>query len=248
MSECQNAMCDQTTQNVRAVVEHTLTFYGVNFPGWSGLARRTCLQYGLPDPLQYLQHPWRADRWRAHCKRIVQDYWDNKLLQIVESSPPLKYVDTAYASTRIPMRVWQLAGLCSESVKQATVVNWMMLGVYFTRELLYKMKKAKSPNCLGCGDNESESLNHFLLHCSYYQNIRQTYLPQYILQNKSISEIFQNEDQMILSILDPLSSKLPGNVTKNWLSPNSAYKLSRQFCYNMHRKRDKLYQEEDKLS
>ena len=68
----QLAMCDQETQQVRAVIEHTLTFYGADFPGWSGLVRRTCLKYGLPDPLPYLQHPWRADRWRAHCKRIVQ--------------------------------------------------------------------------------------------------------------------------------------------------------------------------------
>jgi hypothetical protein len=62
----QLAMCDQELQNIRTVMEHTLTFYGINFPGWSGLMRRTCLKYSLPDPLQYLQHPWRADRWRQH--------------------------------------------------------------------------------------------------------------------------------------------------------------------------------------
>ena len=36
-------------------VEISLTFYDVNFPCWSWLVRRTCLKYGLPDPLQYLQ-------------------------------------------------------------------------------------------------------------------------------------------------------------------------------------------------
>ena len=146
----QLAICDQETQQVRAVIEHTLTFYGADFPGWSGLVRRTCLKYGLPDPLPYLQHPWRADRWRAHCKRTVQDHWDKKLIDEVKTSPTLKYIDTNYVTTKLPMRVWQMAGLCSNSVKMATVVSWMTLGVYFTRVLLFKMRKTKSQNCLGC--------------------------------------------------------------------------------------------------
>ena len=45
----QLAMCDTESQSVRGVMESTLTFYGVNFNGWSGLVRRTCLKYDLPD-------------------------------------------------------------------------------------------------------------------------------------------------------------------------------------------------------
>ena len=48
----QLAICDQELQNIRTVIEHSLTFYGVNFPGWSGLVRRTCLKYGLPEILR----------------------------------------------------------------------------------------------------------------------------------------------------------------------------------------------------
>ena len=39
------------------------------------------------------------------------------------------------------MRIWQMAGLSSENVKQAAVVNWMTLGVYFTQEFLHKKIK-----------------------------------------------------------------------------------------------------------
>ena len=136
------------------------------------------------------------------------------------------------------MRVWQMAGLCSNSVKHASVVSWMTLGVYFTRVLLFKMKKAKSPNCLGCG--EIESLNQILLHCTHYKEIREAFIPQHLNQNKFLSEIFYNEDQLVLSILDPLSSLLPDSVTNNWMSPKLAYSMSRLFCYNIHKKRDKL--------
>ena len=244
----QLAMCDQDLQNIRQVMEHTLTFYSVNFPGWSGLVRRTCLKYGLPDPLQYLQHPWRADRWRQHCKMIVQDHWENKFIQAVESSETLQYIDTDSASLSIR---WQLAGLCSIQVRQATVVNWMLLGVYFTRELLFKMKKVKSDQCFACESNADmgkvpETFEHFLLHCPYYQNIREEYLPKMILLNPEIPTILENEKQVILSILDPISSKLPLTVKNGWSSVKAAYDASRKFCFDMHRKRDKFYTKLDK--
>ena len=139
----QLAMCDGESKSIRLVITNSLTFYGMNFTGWSSLVRKTCHKYGLPDPLQYMQYPWRPDRRRDHCKRTVKDYWEKQLLQTVGNS--LRYMDMDYASLQIPMRLWQMAGLCSDSVRQATVVNWMLLGVYRTRELLYKMNKAKSP-------------------------------------------------------------------------------------------------------
>jgi hypothetical protein len=70
----QLALCDREAQDVRTVVEKNLTFYGIIFPGWSGLVRRTCLKYDLPDPLQYMLHPWRQDRWRTHCKKVVENH------------------------------------------------------------------------------------------------------------------------------------------------------------------------------
>ena len=237
----QLAMCDKDTQNISNIIKHTLTFYGVNFPGWSGLVRRTCLQYNLPDPLQYMQHPWRADRWRTHCRKTVQDYWEKKLLNIVSETPSLQYIDTETASLSIPMRGWQLAGLCSNSVRQASVVNWMVLGVYFTRELLFKMKKSKSPNCSGCGDTQKEDLKHFLLHCVFFKDIREVFIPKLVLMNPSYREIFNDESQLMISILDPISSKLPKNYVNNWSSVTSAYELTRMFCWNMHNKREKLY-------
>ena len=244
----QLAMCNDEAQNVRAIIESTLTFYGINFSGWSGLVRRTCAQYNLPDPLQYLQHPWRPDRWRDFCKKTIADHWDRKLIQIVADTPSLFYLDTEYISTRVPMRLWQLAGLCSDSVRAATVVNWMVMGIYFTRELLHKMKKVNSAICMGCDRSESENLSHFLLQCSFYQQIRENYLPKLMEINPNISDLFGNEELLMMMILDPLNSKLPERITKFWTSSKRAYELSRNFCNNMHRKREKMYAEYDTKS
>ena len=92
--------------------------------------------------------------------------------------------------------------------------NWMLLGVYFTQIQLYKMKKVKSSLCLGSNEN-SEDLTHFILHCGFFNTIREKYLPQFISQNNKLGEILKNEEMIILTILDPVSSNLPEVVHKN---------------------------------
>ena len=154
-------LCDQEDQNVRASILHNLAFFGDEFTGWSAVVRKTTLEYGLPDPLQYLQHPWRPARWRAHCRTVVSEHWDHKLRAEAEPPSSSEYADLSSLSTTTPMRIWQQAGLCSQAVKHATIVSWMYCGVYFTRELLHKMHKVKSPTC-ACNPETSEDITSLL--------------------------------------------------------------------------------------
>jgi hypothetical protein len=142
------------------------------------------------------------------------------------------------------MRIWQKAGLNSNSVKEAMPVSWMYCGTYFTRQLLNKMKKVKSPEC-ACDTGLSENLSHFILHCELYDSIRQQYIPQYVQMNSNVLSICDDEVLLLISILDPLSSKLPARITKNWSSVSAVYELSRKFIYRMHLKREKIYKEVD---
>ena len=66
--------------------------------------------------------------------------------------------------------------------------------------------------------------------------------------NKNIVSICDDEHLQIISILDPLSSKLPEIVTKNWNSVREVYEVSRKFIYRMHLKREKIYKEMDSKS
>ena len=104
----------------------------------------------------------------------------------------------------------------------------MYSGVYFTREFMYKMNKTKSPNC-ACEMNVVENLPHFLLECKLYQSVREQYLPTYLMMNRNVTSICDSEKQIIICILDPLSSKLPDLVTSNWNSVRDVYQLSRKF-------------------
>ena len=162
----------------------------------------------------------------------IQFYIEKRLGQNLQKILTI-FTSPYYACTSVPMRIWQLAGLDALSVKQTTIVNWMILGTYFTGDLLHKMKKAKSPLCLWCGEETIENLKHLVLHCTFYNNIRETYSPWLILQNKHISEMLDHAYMLILSILDPLSSTFPELVSRNWQSPNKLFKISRQFCSHL---------------
>ena len=132
------------------------------------------------------------------------------------------------------------SGLSSQAVKEATIVSWMYCGTYFTRELLHKMHKAKSPSC-ACNPAISENIQHVLLYCELYDSIRQDCIPKFIGMNDQLLQISDDEKLLVISILDPLSSKLPETITSNWNSVTGVYQLARKFCHRIHLKRKNLH-------
>ena len=55
----QLAVCPADLQHVTDIIYNNLVFYDSQFIGWSSLTRLTANKYGLPDPVQYMQSPWR---------------------------------------------------------------------------------------------------------------------------------------------------------------------------------------------
>ena len=134
-----------------------------------------------------------------------------------------------------------MAGLDATEVKKACMLNWMTLGVYRTREVLCKMKKSKSNLCTACPMNAICSLVHYLLYWEFSKEIREKFLPQFILSNSRISSLLNNEAALMVSILDPESSLLPKEIRFNWESSSLIYSLSLDFAFNIHRKFEKIY-------
>ena len=117
----------------------------------------------------------------------------------------------------------------------------MLLGVYQTNLLMMKMKKIKSDICEVCS-GEQEDLAHLMLHCPTLQEVRERYLPLYLLDNPYLCEVIQDEHLLLTAILDTESSLLPLSVVRGWSSSNKIYKISRDFTFHTHRKREKIVQ------
>ena len=88
-----------------------------------------------------MTNPWRPDRWFQHCKQIVTSNWEHTLVSEAAELDSLQYLDLESLNLTAPMNIWIRAGMDSVQVRKATVVSWMVLGVFKTRENLAKMKK-----------------------------------------------------------------------------------------------------------
>ena len=189
-----------------------------------------------------MRSPWRPDRWRSHCRDKISAHWDEKLKQEAETKQSLILLDIFPLSVTKPAKIWSMAGLDATETKKACIVNWMTLGVYRTRENLHKMKKSKSNMCSACPMKAIGSLEHYILYCEFVKDIREKFLPQFILSNPKITSLLKNEVALMISILDPESCLLPEDIRYNWESSTKIYSLSRDYVYNVHRKFDKFYQ------
>ena len=85
------------------------------------------------------------------------------------------------------------------------------------------------------------SLSHYLLYCPYTEEIRQKYVPKFIVDNPKAARPAGNEAALMMSILDPESSRLPEEIRYNWESITRIYFLSRDYVYNVHNKFEKFY-------
>ena len=152
-------------------------------------------------------------------------------------------LDVENLSLSNPMQLWDQAGLDSMDVRKTTISSWMLMGIYQTKEKLTNMKLSKTAQCPGCS-TQNETLEHMIFHCSFYQKIRETYLPKFLNMNCKLVPVLQSKFLTLLSILGPGSSKLPSEVRDNWTCLKSAYANSRNFCYDIHMKRTKLLEKQ----
>ena len=81
-------------------------------------------------------------------------------------------------------------------------------------------------------------MNHFIIHCSVYQPVRETFLPKLLETNPHIIDVFGNPKSIMLLILDPLHSKLPEKITRNWTSAKAAYEISKK-KYHQHAQKER---------
>ena len=210
----------------------------------SNIPETTATTYGLDDPLELLQHPWRADRWRQHCKKVITEYWVKVLHESCQSYTSVDLFDVSRLLLDAPHPIWVAAGRDSYSTSQAVYQLWLLLGVYNTQERLAKMKKVKSADCVLCpevgGSPMIEDRVHFLLSCPALAETRENFMSQLVDLSPVVVNYRDVTSTFLLSLLDPLSPMVPQELRSSWSSDVEIYKWSRKFCYAMHKKRTKL--------
>ena len=85
-----------------------------------------------------------------------------------------------------------------------------------------------------------EDIQHILLFCDHYLEIREQFLVELTFSNRNVVKYSNNPDVLLTSFLDPESPGLPDEIRDSWNSLDDIYKISRNYCYNIYKKREKL--------
>ena len=96
------------------------------------------------------------------------------------------------------------------STTKATVVTWLLLNVYFA------------------------------LQCPTLNEIRSEYMGKFIAACPNIEKYKLDQQLLFLALLDPYSPYLPEDIRETWKNKELAYQLSRNYFYDMHKKREKI--------
>ena len=99
------------------------------------------------------------------------------------------------------------------------------------------MGKSKTSICSNC--QCEDDIPHMILHCHQFSEIRQKFTSDLLKLNNNLGKYLTNDQIMIVTFLDPESPSLPSDVSDGWTDLSQVYQLCRDFCWNIHAKREK---------
>ena len=81
----------------------------------------------------------------------------------------MELLDVDKLSVTRPHRIYSKPSLLPLEVTKVTIVSWMLLGVYYTRDVLHSYGRCEDSHCILCKDVSIspavELLSHMLLQC-----------------------------------------------------------------------------------
>ena len=118
----------------------------------------------------------------------------------------------------------------------------MLAGNYLTYKMISE-QSGGSPRCRICTSGQEESLSHVISSCEGLSGDRDRIIQEFrnlcsVTKNCiNFDEILNNKLNLTQFILDPSSINLPVRVSLSDPVISAFYRLSRQYCYKLHKTR-----------
>ena len=217
---------------------------------WFALIRTHCYTYGLPHPLSLLSRPPPKEEYKKLVKINVAQFWQNKLRVAVKDLKSLKFFKPEFMSVLHPHPMLTTAGTSYEINKMVVQLR-MLSGRYRIGTLLRHFSDEISGVCELCG-SESEDIIHLLVpRCKALKDKRASLLEYSTSVLKDSPEamilfnthINSDETTMVQFLLD--CSVIPAVIAAAQQDDEilkSLFKVTRSWCYTMHRARLQLLQ------
>ena len=234
------------------LAKQQLTTCPDNSHSWFIEIKEICQLYQLPHPLSLLESPPTKEAFKHLTKKHVHHYWESKLILEASKLDSLVNFKPQYMSLSTPHPLITSCGSNPYEVNKAVIQLKLLSGRYRSDSLLSNFHPSNPPTCqLSCDQPDAiGDVQHLLINCSALSP-RRSILFEYWEKISSSSPIHKEIVQKIRNgppvqllqfLLDcsviPDIRGLADIHGEDFLAP--LFKMSRTFCYSIHRTRLKL--------
>ena len=243
-------MISRLHENVlKDVAKYTLITSPDSSNSWFIQIKKICLQYQLSHPLSLLEDPPSKESFKHLTKKKVLQFWEQKLANDVRNLSSLQFFKPDCMSLSTPHPLLTSCGSNSYEINKTIIQLKFLSGRYRCDKLLSYFKPSNLPTCqLNC-DNPAAvgDIRHLLIDCSSLatrRNFLYHYWDSIASYNPVVSDLVTtvrlgDADQLLQFLLDcsslPQVAELCEAYGKGVYFP--LFKMSRTFCYSIHRER-----------
>ena len=203
----------------------------------------------MTDPLVSLSSdPPSKSEYKEYVMTKITSYYEQELREAASTNSCMNYLHVGLTGLRGKHHP------AISNIKTTTEVAKlrphlkMLCGNLLTYGMKFEQSGLGSPHCRLC-DSQFESVTHIVASCSKFEDIREKILiemDQKLEDSKNnlrISKFMNSEETLTQFILDPTSMNLKERVHVNDPIVPELFRLSRDICYSINKRRMKLLED-----
>lgn len=214
-----------------------------NSHSWFTYVNETLAMYDFESIFDLLNSMPSKHRWKNYVRNKIETYWywRQKILKMAEGKSTLCFLHPMSMKIGSVHNVWASTGLYCTSVMKANIKARLLTGVYTLQSNRSRFNKYEvCATCQMClVDNEDTE--HFLLHCSCTQDVRELYITKLrsLLSdiNCEVENIVFSDKAMLLKVILDVSSLQIPIVLQTDLVVKKIEAISRRLIYALHHRR-----------
>ena len=215
---------------------------------WFVHIRQLCLLYSLPSPLLLLQQPPSKYSFKSLINKRVLDLWQRNLRDEAQPKISLTYFNPSFMSLCTPHPVWTPSSTNAFETNKTRLQTSLLSGRYKSDYLSrHWVKENPDGLCVLCpGKHLLGTIEHLLVSCDTLFSTRQN-ITQYwfrfsseddALRKLLTAKLAANTTELVQFLLDPsVVPEVISGCQRQLYNLDELYKLTRCWCYAVHRKR-----------
>ena len=231
------------------IVKYLLSMSCENSRTWCAFLRELSGKYNMKDPLACLSvDPPSRSEYKEYVLTKITAHHERELREAASKNSCMQFLNVGMIGLRGKHHPSIANIKTTVEVTKMRPHLKMLCGNLLTYSTKYEQAGLGSPHCRLC-DCKYESLAHIVASCERFDDVRSKILIEFdeLLKdskNKLNMEMFKQSEEILTQfVLDPTSMNLNDRVHINDPIVPHIFKLSRDLCYAINKRRTKLLKE-----